>query len=131
MPKAKQCSKNNLNVSENNFIILFLPDSNNSTASSLSTGRWLDIKNLLLLLSKYSVFTSTTYLKYPFLRQLFFKSFVLVKLHKCSFTRLRFLMCCKKIWIVIAWRSLDIEESLVCQITSPFNNKLGCFLIKI
>ena len=24
--------------------------------------------------------------------------------------------------------SLDLEESLAWQITSPFNNKLGCFL---
>ena len=27
------------------------------------------------------------------------------------------------------WTSLDKEESLACQIASPFNNKLGCFLI--
>ena len=25
------------------------------------------------------------------------------------------------------WSSLVKEESLACQITSPFNNKLGCF----
>ena len=29
------------------------------------------------------------------------------------------------------WSSLDKEESLACQITSPFNNKLGCFQIKM
>ena len=28
-----------------------------------------------------------------------------------------------------AWSSLDKEESLACQITSPFNNKMGYFLI--
>ena len=28
---------------------------------------------------------------------------------------------------VKAWSSLVKEESLACQITSPFNNKLGCF----
>ena len=26
-----------------------------------------------------------------------------------------------------AWSSLVKEESLACQITFPFNNKLGCF----
>ena len=30
-----------------------------------------------------------------------------------------------------SWSSIDKEESLACQITSPFNNKLGCFKNKI
>ena len=34
-------------------------------------------------------------------------------------------------WISGPWRSLDKEESLVCQITFPLSNKLGCFLNKI
>ena len=32
---------------------------------------------------------------------------------------------------VEAWTSLDKEESLACQITSPINNKLGGFKIKL
>ena len=29
--------------------------------------------------------------------------------------------------ILLPWSSLDKEESLACQITSPFNKKIGCF----
>ena len=29
---------------------------------------------------------------------------------------------------IVAWSSLDEGESLACMITSPLNNKLGCFL---
>ena len=32
-------------------------------------------------------------------------------------------ICCS----IPTWSSIDKEESLACQITSPFNNKLGCF----
>ena len=28
-----------------------------------------------------------------------------------------------------AWSSLDKEESLACQITSQFNEKIGCFAV--
>ena len=31
------------------------------------------------------------------------------------------------VWIAISWTSLDKGESLACQITSPFNKKLGSF----
>ena len=32
------------------------------------------------------------------------------------------------IWSICTWSSLDKEESLACQIASPFNKKLGCNL---
>ena len=35
------------------------------------------------------------------------------------------------IWTHLPWSPSDKEESLACQITSPFNNKLGCFENKI
>ena len=32
--------------------------------------------------------------------------------------------------LVSAWSSIDKEESLACQITSPFNKKIGSFVMQ-
>ena len=36
--------------------------------------------------------------------------------------------CTSECVILSSWSSLDKEESMACQLTSPFNKKIGCFL---